>query len=109
MFAAYAILPIFQSLRVSLRDRDGIGEETFYTLLQTIIRWLALPMPAVPAGLFVTLSLNRTVFGFRPVNQLFFFPFAINQVVARPVMPLMRPAIAALSVLVFTLIRNDYF
>jgi multiple sugar transport system permease protein len=96
MFAVYVILPIFQSIWISLYDWDGIGEKTFiglanyvelfddeafYTSLKNNILWLALYMLAVPAGLFVALFLNQTVFGIRMVKSLFFFPFVISQVV----------------------------
>ncbi len=96
MFAVYVILPIFQSIWISFYDWDGIGEKTFiglanyvelfddeafYTSLKNNILWLALYMLAVPAGLFVALFLNQTVFGIRMVKSLFFFPFVISQVV----------------------------
>jgi multiple sugar transport system permease protein len=36
---------------------------------------------AVPAGLFIAIFLNQTVFGIRLYKSLFFFPFVISQVV----------------------------
>ncbi|MXN66899.1 ABC transporter permease subunit [Stappia sp. GBMRC 2046] len=96
MFAVYVILPIFQSMWISLYDWDGIGEKTFigianyvelfdddafYTSLKNNVIWLVLYMLAVPAGLFVALFLNQTVFGIRLVKSLFFFPFVLSQVV----------------------------
>lgn len=38
-------------------------------------------MMAVPAGLFLALFLNQTVFGIRLIKSLFFFPLVISQVV----------------------------
>lgn len=96
MFVVYVILPIFESMAISLYDWDGIGEKTFiglenyveliddeafYTSLVNNVLWLLFYMLAVPAGLFVALFLNQTVFGIRLVKSLFFFPFVISQVV----------------------------
>jgi len=96
MFLVYVIIPIFQSMQISLFAWDGIGEKTFvglanyveliddeafYTSLINNILWLLFYMLAVPAGLFMSLFLNQTVFGIRLVKSLFFFPFVISQVV----------------------------
>ncbi|MBA5776030.1 sugar ABC transporter permease [Stappia sp. F7233] len=96
MFAVYVVVPIFQSMWISLYDWDGIGEKTFiglanyvelfdddafYTSLKNNIIWLVLYMLAVPAGLAIALFLNQTVFGIRLVKSLFFFPFVLSQVV----------------------------
>jgi multiple sugar transport system permease protein len=96
MFVLYVIAPIFESIWISLYDWDGLGpktfigianyvelidDEAFYTSLKNNILWLVLYMLAVPAGLFVALFLNQTVFGIRLVKSLFFFPFVISQVV----------------------------
>jgi multiple sugar transport system permease protein len=96
MFVFYVIAPIFESMWISLYDWDGLGEATFigfgnyvelvdddafYTSLWNNVLWLLLYMLAVPAGLFVALFLNQTVFGIRLVKSLFFFPFVISQVV----------------------------
>lgn len=96
MFLVYVILPIFESMWISLYEWDGIGEKTFigianyielfdddafYTSLKNNVIWLVLYMLAVPAGLFVALFLNQTVFGIRLVKSLFFFPFVLSQVV----------------------------
>ena len=96
MFALYVIIPVFQSIDISLYAWDGLGEkeyvgldnyvelmddEAFYTALQNNIIWLVLYMLAVPAGLFVALFLNQTVRGIRIYKSLFFFPFVISQVV----------------------------
>ncbi len=96
MFVFYVIAPIFESIWISFLDWDGLGEptfigidnyvelfddEAFYTSLQNNVLWLLLYMLAVPAGLFVALFLNQTVFGIRLVKSLFFFPFVISQVV----------------------------
>ncbi len=74
----YVIAPIFESMWISLYDWDGLGEatfigfanyvelwddEAFYTSLRNNVLWLLLYMLAVPAGLFVALFLNQTVFG----------------------------------------------
>ncbi len=95
-FLVYVVLPIGQSMAISLYEWDGIGEKTFigfanyvelfddyafYTSLWNNVLWLVFYMLAVPAGLFVALFLNQTVFGIRLVKSLFFFPFVISQVV----------------------------
>ena len=96
MFLVYVILPIFQSMEISLYEWDGIGERTFigyanyielfddeafYTSLVNNVLWLSFYLLAVPAGLLVALFLNQTVFGIRLYKSLFFFPFVISQVV----------------------------
>ncbi|MFQ5623152.1 MAG: carbohydrate ABC transporter permease [Paracoccaceae bacterium] len=95
-FLIYVIMPIFQSMSISLYDWDGLGEkkyigfqnyvelvddEAFYTSLKNNVIWLVLYLLAVPAGLFVALFLNQTVRGIRIYKSLFFFPFVISQVV----------------------------
>jgi multiple sugar transport system permease protein len=96
MFALYVIMPIFQSMNISLYDWDGLGaktyvgaanyvelmdDEAFYTSLKNNVIWLVLYMLAIPTGLFVALFLNQTVRGIRIYKSLFFFPFVISQVV----------------------------
>ncbi|KPB01909.1 carbohydrate ABC transporter permease [Ahrensia marina] len=95
-FLIYVILPIFQSIWISFYEWDGLGEATwlglgnyielldddrFYTSLWNNLLWLFLFLLAVPAGLFIALFLNQTVFGMRLYKSLFFFPFVISQVV----------------------------
>ncbi|RME16001.1 MAG: sugar ABC transporter permease [Alphaproteobacteria bacterium] len=96
MFLIYVIIPIFQSMAISLYQWDGLGEkvwvglgnyvelfddEAFYTSLKNNLIWLVLYLLAIPAGLFVALFLNQTVRGIRIYKSLFFFPFVISQVV----------------------------
>ena len=96
MFSLYVIIPIFQSIFVSFYEWDGLSDatyvglanytelwedENFYTSLKNNFIWLILYMLAVPAGLFIALFLNQTVFGIRLYKSLFFFPFVISQVV----------------------------
>ncbi|MEM7197136.1 MAG: sugar ABC transporter permease [Pseudomonadota bacterium] len=96
LFLIYVIQPIFQSITISLYAWDGLGvrqfigmdnyielfdDEAFYTALKNNVIWLVLYLLAIPAGLFVALFLNQTVFGIRLVKSLFFFPFVISQVV----------------------------
>ncbi len=96
MFLVYVIYPIFDSLWLSLYDWDGLGaktwlglanyvelfdDEAFYTSLWNNLLWLILYLLAVPAGLFIAIFLNQTVFGIRLYKSLFFFPFVISQVV----------------------------
>jgi multiple sugar transport system permease protein len=96
MFLVYVIIPIFQSLSISLYDWDGLGiatyvgtenyvelldDDAFYTSLKNNLLWLALYMLALPAGLFIAIFLNQTVRGIRIYKSLFFFPFVISQVV----------------------------
>ncbi len=95
-FAAYVIIPIFQSFNISLYEWDGLGEATFVGLrnyeelatdrafeisLWNNVKWLLLYLLAIPAGLFIALFLNQTVTGVRLYKSLFFFPFVISQVV----------------------------
>jgi multiple sugar transport system permease protein len=90
------ISPIFQSFNISLYDWDGLGEATyigldnyrelvddraFETSLWNNLKWLALYLLAIPAGLFIALFLNQTVTGIRLYKSLFFFPFVLSQVV----------------------------
>jgi multiple sugar transport system permease protein len=96
MFGVYVIAPIFESMLISLYAWDGLGEPKFIGLqnyfdlwkdpdfwksLQNNLIWIFGFMLAVPAGLFLALFLNQTVFGIRLVKSLFFFPFVISQVV----------------------------
>ncbi|WOC16838.1 carbohydrate ABC transporter permease [Pseudochrobactrum sp. MP213Fo] len=96
MFAIYIIIPVFQSLAISLYDWDGLGEkkyiglenyrelmsdQSFFTALKNNVIWLVLYLLALPAGLFLALFLNQTVRGIRIYKSLFFFPFVISQVV----------------------------
>ncbi|TBX19924.1 MULTISPECIES: carbohydrate ABC transporter permease [Nioella] len=95
-FVVYVISPIFQSFNISLYDWDGLGEATyigldnyrelvddraFETSLWNNLKWLALYLLAIPAGLFIALFLNQTVTGIRLYKSLFFFPFVLSQVV----------------------------
>lgn len=95
-FSVYVIIPIFQSFNISLYRWDGLGEATyiglenyrelatdrqFETSIWNNLRWLALYLLAIPAGLFIALFLNQTVMGIRLYKSLFFFPFVLNQVV----------------------------
>ena len=96
VFLVYVIFPIFQSIRISFYDWDGLGpmtwvglenyvnlldDDSFYTSLKNNIIWLVLYLLAIPAGLAVALFLNQTVAGIRLYKSLFFFPFVISQVV----------------------------
>ena len=96
MFLVYVIVPIFESIRISFYEWDGLGPKTwvglgnyadlltddsFYTSLQNNVIWLALYLLAIPGGLVVALFLNQTVAGIRLYKSLFFFPFVISQVV----------------------------
>ena len=95
-FALYVVIPVFQSLSLSLYDWDGLGEATyvafgnyeelaadpaFYTSLKNNVLWLLLYLLAIPAGLAIALFLNQTVVGIRLYKSLFFFPFVISQIV----------------------------
>ncbi|WP_299043014.1 sugar ABC transporter permease [uncultured Tateyamaria sp.] len=101
-FAIYVVIPIFESLWLSLYEWNGLydanGNSTatwvgfdnyvklwddpnFWTSLRNNILWLVLYMLAVPLGLFIALFLNQTVTGMRFYKSMFFFPFVISQVV----------------------------
>ncbi|MEL0122551.1 MAG: sugar ABC transporter permease, partial [Paracoccaceae bacterium] len=45
------------------------------------LKWLALYLLAIPAGLLIALFLNQNIIGIRIYKSLFFFPFVISQVV----------------------------
>lgn len=96
MFTVYVIVPIFESIAISLYDWDGLGQATwvgfgnyvelwsdpdFWVAVKNNLIWLVGFLLAVPAGLALALFLNQTVFGIRVVKSLFFFPFVISQVV----------------------------
>ena len=96
LFTIYVVLPIFQSIRISFYEWDGLSlasyvgfanyvelvdDEQFYTALWNNVRWLVLFMLALPIGLAMALFLNQVVFGIRLIKSLFFFPFVISQVV----------------------------
>ncbi|MCY4447162.1 MAG: sugar ABC transporter permease [Rhodobacteraceae bacterium] len=96
VFLVYVIIPIFQSISISFYDWDGLGQKTyialgnyieliddeaFYTSLKNNVIWLVLYLLAIPAGLFIALFLNQTIWGIRLYKSLFFFPFVISQVV----------------------------
>jgi multiple sugar transport system permease protein len=99
-FAVYVIAPVFQSFNLSLYEWDGLGQadyvglrnyedlywefvdrDAFYISLKNNVLWLLMYLLAIPAGLFIALFLNQTVFGIRLYKSLFFFPFVISQVV----------------------------
>ena len=100
-FAVYVIVPIFQSVHISLYEWDGLGEldatgefvglgnyerllggdRKFEVSFWNNVRWLVLYLLAIPAGLFIALFLNQTVAGIRLYKSLFFFPFVLSQVV----------------------------
>ncbi len=95
-FMFYVIFPVFQSFNLSLYQWDGLGEaefvgvqnyvelagdRAFETSLWNNVKWLALYLLAIPAGLFIALFLNQTVTGIRLYKSLFFFPFVISQIV----------------------------
>ncbi|RYI15674.1 MAG: sugar ABC transporter permease [Acetobacteraceae bacterium] len=102
MFAIYVIIPIFQSLMLSLYDWNGLygpdgsfsgtfigldnyremsGDPNMVTSFWNNLIWLGLYLLAVPAGLLIAIFLNQTVTGIRLYKSLFFFPFVISQVV----------------------------
>ena len=56
-------------------------DRAFEVSLWNNLIWLVLYLLAIPAGLFIALFLNQTVWGIRLYKSLFFFPFVISQVV----------------------------
>jgi multiple sugar transport system permease protein len=95
-FLFYVIFPIFQSFNISLYKWDGLGtaeyvglqnyrelatDRAFETSLWNNLKWLAVYLLSIPAGLFIALFLNQTIFGMRLYKSLFFFPFVISQVI----------------------------
>jgi multiple sugar transport system permease protein len=117
MFGVYVIAPIFESMALSLYEWDGLGtpkfvgiqnylelweDPDFWKSLQNNLIWIFGFMLAVPAGLFLALFLNQTVFGIRLVKSLFFFPFVISQVVLGLVFSWFYDPSNGLLALVFT-------
>ncbi|MDA0319825.1 MAG: carbohydrate ABC transporter permease [Paracoccaceae bacterium] len=95
-FLVYVINPIIQSFNISLYEWDGLGTATFVGFgnyeeliddrafeisLWNNLKWLALYLLAIPAGLLIALFLNQNIIGIRIYKSLFFFPFVISQVV----------------------------
>lgn len=96
MFLAYVIVPIGESLTLSLYDWDGLGspeyigldnyrellgDEDFYTALKNNVIWLCGYLIAPPIGLAIALFLNQKMRGIRLAKSLFFFPFVISNAV----------------------------
>ncbi|WP_246015752.1 carbohydrate ABC transporter permease [Azospirillum griseum] len=123
MFTVYVLLPILQSIRISLYDWDGLGamrwvgfgnyaellsDDAFYVSLKNNLLWLALYLLAIPFGLATALFLNQTVFGIRLYKSLFFFPFVISQVVVGLIFTwFYAPDFGLLSALIKTLTGAD--
>ncbi len=95
-FLVYVIVPIAESFQISFYRWDGLGEpryigmanyeelwtdRAFEVSLWNNMKWLALYLLAIPAGLMIALFLNQNVVGIRLYKSLFFFPFVISQVV----------------------------
>lgn len=96
LFAALVVYPIFESVRLSFYDWNGIGPKTwagtanyrelladdiFYTAIRNNLCWLVLNMLAPALGLALALFLNQAVAGIRLIRALFFLPFVISPVV----------------------------
>lgn len=95
-FVVYVISPIIQSFNISLYNWDGLGKATYVGLanyeellddrafeisIWNNLKWLALYLLAIPAGLLIALFLNQNIVGIRIYKSLFFFPFVLSQVV----------------------------
>lgn len=99
-FVVYVVSPIFQSFYISTFEWNGLGnlseqgtfvgmrnyeellsDRNFEISLWNNVKWLALYLLAIPAGLLIALFLNQTIAGIRLYKSLFFFPFVISQVV----------------------------
>ncbi len=116
-FAVYVIYPILSSFGLSFYEWDGLGQAEYIGLenyrelagdrnfeisLWNNVKWLVLYLLAIPAGLFIALFLNQTVFGIRLYKSMFFFPFVISQIVVglvfswfyRPDVGLLPPILA---------------
>jgi len=96
MFVVYVVGPIVESMSISFYEWDGLGkpkyigfgnyaelfrDPDFWVALKNNVIWLIGFLLAIPAGLFLALFLNQTVFGIRTIKSMFFFPFVISQVV----------------------------
>ena len=99
-FGLYVVWPIYQSFVISTYEWNGlgdlaeqgdyiglanyrelVGDRAFEISLWNNLRWLALYLLAIPAGLAIAIFLNQTITGIRLYKSLFFFPFVISQVV----------------------------
>lgn len=96
LFALYVLIPIVRSIGIGFEQWDGLGaprfiglgnylelyaDPNFWVSLKNNFIWLAGFLLSVPAGLFLALFLNQSVFGMRAVKSLFFVPFVISQAV----------------------------
>ncbi|WP_328592419.1 carbohydrate ABC transporter permease [Martelella alba] len=97
MFLVFVIIPVIESLRLSLYDWDGLStprfiglgnyvelfrdDPVFWTALRNNIYWLVAFLVSPALGLALALFLNQSGFGMRFVKSLYFMPFVISQVV----------------------------
>ncbi|WGF89249.1 carbohydrate ABC transporter permease [Marinivivus vitaminiproducens] len=95
LFLLIIVVPIGQSLWISLHDWDGfeqpvwlgldnyrelLGDPQFTTALRNNVIWLVLFMVAPPAGLAIALMLNQAIRGMRIAKSLFFIPLVLAPV-----------------------------
>lgn len=96
LFAAFVLLPIVASIRLSLFAADGLSparfiglgnyrelwhDPVFWTALGNNLWWLLGYLCAPPLGLALALFLNQQFPGMRLIKTLFFMPFVLSQVV----------------------------
>lgn len=96
VFSIYVLYPIFDSLRISFYEWDGLDEkiwvglgnyqelfedEVFWISLKNNVLWLIFYLLAPVVGLFLALFLNQKGTWMRVAKSLFFFPFVIPPVV----------------------------
>ncbi|WP_342021301.1 sugar ABC transporter permease [Martelella endophytica] len=97
MFTVFVVVPVIESLRLSLYDWDGLSaprfiglgnyvelfrdDPVFWTALKNNIYWLVAFLVSPALGLLLALFLNQSGFGMRFVKSLYFMPFVISQVV----------------------------
>jgi multiple sugar transport system permease protein len=96
LFAIMIVLPILQTVVISLYDWDGTGDKVwvglrnyvelftdpqFYLSLRNNVIWLVLFLLAPVIGLALALLLNQRVPGIRVVKSIFFVPLVLAHVV----------------------------
>lgn len=96
LFATFVVFPLFETMRISLYEWDGIGpkkwigldnyrllfsDPVFFIALRNNALWLLFYSFAPILGLAFALLLNQSIAGIRVIRSLFFVPFVISQVV----------------------------
>jgi multiple sugar transport system permease protein len=132
LFSIFIVLPILQTVRISLFDWDGTGaarwidfgnyaelfsDPQFYLSLRNNLVWLALFLLAPVFGLILALLLNQTFVGIRIVKSIFFIPLVLAHVVVGimfiwvydPTYGLLALALRAVGLTPIAILSNEHF